>query len=151
MITENSVSSDDIVIEAPAEVVWGILLDFDNYGAWNKFCPEIKGEAKLGAALHMMVDLGSGLQEQVEYVTRLEPPHRVTWSMENKPGDPIHANRTQTITPIDATSCRYSSLDEFSGEAVGPMVEALGTQVEKGFNLCAAGLKEYAEARYRAG
>ena len=151
MITENSVSCDDIVIEAPAELVWEILLDFDNYSAWNAFCPEIKGEATMGAALHMMVDLGSGLQPQVEYVTRLEPPHRVTWSMENKPGDPIHADRTQTVTPLSESSCSYSSIDEFSGEAVGPMIEALGAEVEKGFSLCAKGLKAYAEQRYREG
>ncbi len=151
MITQDSVASDDIEIEAPAELVWEILLDFDNYGAWNRFCPEVKGEAKVGAALHMMVDLGNGLQPQVEYVTRLEPPRRVTWSMENKPGDPIHADRTQTVTPLSATTCRYSSIDEFSGEAVAPMVEALGAAVETGFNLCAQGLKAYAEQRFREG
>lgn len=150
MITENSVSTEEITIAAPAQVVWDVLLDFDNYGQWNRFCPEIKGEAGMGSALHMMVDLGNGLQQQIEYVTRLEPPHLVTWSMENKPGDPIHADRTQRVTPIDETSCSYWSIDEFSGEAVAPMVEAFGEQVEKGFNLCAEGLKARAEALYQA-
>lgn len=148
MITDNSVSCDETLINAPAELVWDILMDFDNYGQWNDFCPEIKGEPKVGSALHMMVDLGSGLQPQVEYVTHLEAPRTVTWSMENKPGDPIHADRTQSVTPIDEHSCRYNSIDEFAGEAVGPMIEALGEQVEKGFQVCAAGLKARAEALY---
>ena len=43
---------------------------------------------------------------------------------------------------------RCSYIDEFSGEAVAPMVELLGAQVESGFNRCAQGLKARAEALY---
>ncbi len=44
MITENSVSSEEIIINAPAEIVWGVILDFENYGLWNSFCPSMRGE-----------------------------------------------------------------------------------------------------------
>jgi hypothetical protein len=151
MITENSVSSDEIIINAPAQVVWDVILDFENYGLWNTFCPSMKGEAVLGSPLEMQVDLGNGLQTQVEYVTKIEPIHTIVWSMENKPGDPIHADREQRIEPVDEHSCRYWSSDVFSGEFTGPMIEQLGAQVEKGFNDCAAGLKARAEALYQAG
>ena len=151
MITENSVSSEEIVINAPAQVVWDVILDFENYGLWNTFCPGMKGEAVLGSPLEMQVDLGNGLQEQVEYVTKIEPIHTVVWSMENKPGDPIHADREQRIEPIDEHSCRYWTSDAFRGEFAGQMIEQLGAQVEKGFNDCAAGLKARAEALYQAG
>jgi uncharacterized protein YndB with AHSA1/START domain len=150
MITENSVSSEEIVINAPAELVWNVILDFKNYGLWNSFCPSMKGEAVVGAPLEMQVDLGNGLQTQVEYMTKIEPCHTVVWSMENKPGDPIHADRIQRITPIDEVSCRYLSVDEFSGEFAGPMIEQLGAQVEQGFNACAAGLKERAESLHKS-
>ena len=63
--------------------------------------------------------------------------------------DPIHADRAQYVTPIDDTSCRYVSVDEFSGEFAGPMIEQMGALVEKGFNTCAADLKKRAEALYR--
>jgi hypothetical protein len=150
MITANSVSSEEIVINAPAEVVWGVIVDFANYGLWNTFCPSMKGEAVIGSPLEMQVDLGNGLQSQVEYVTKIEPIHTIVWSMENKPGDPIHADRIQRITAIDESSCRYWSIDEFSGEFSGPMIEQLGEQVEKGFNDCAVGLKARAEELHRA-
>lgn len=150
MITENSVSSEEIVINAPAQVVWDIILDFDNYGLWNTFCPGMKGKPEVGSPLEMMVDMGNGPQLQVEYVTKIEPIHTVVWSMENKPGDPIHADRMQRVTPIDDSSCRYWSVDDFSGEFAGPMIEQMGKLVEKGFNDCAADLKKRAEALYRA-
>lgn len=148
MITENSVASDEVVINAPAELVWGILVDFENYSQWNTFCPSAKGEAVVGSPIEMQVDLGNGLQEQVEYVTLVEPGRAITWSMENKPGDPVHADRTQRITPIDEHSCRYISVDEFSGEFVPQMMEMMGEAVERGFNLCASDLKARAEALY---
>ena len=149
MITENSVSSEEIVIHAPAELVWDILMDFSNYGEWNAFCPSVKGTPVIGAALEMQVDLGNGLQRQVEYVTKVEPCHTIVWSMENKAGDPVHADRTQRIIPIDEKSCRYQSIDEFSGEFVPQMMELMAEVVERGFNTCAAGLKERAETLYK--
>ena len=148
MITANSVCSEEIVINAPAKVVWDVILDFANYGLWNTFCPGMKGEAVVGSLVEMQVDLGSGLQTQIEYVTKVEPIHAIVWSMENKPGDPIHADRAQYIEPIDDSSCRYWSIDEFSGEFAGMMIEQMGKQVEKGFNDCAAGLKARAEELY---
>jgi uncharacterized protein YndB with AHSA1/START domain len=150
MITDSSVSSEEIVIHAPAQIVWDVILDFENYGQWNTFCPSMKGVPVVGSPLEMQVDMGNGLQQQVEYVTRIEPIHTIVWSMENKPGDPIHADRMQRITPIDDASCRYWSIDEFGGEFAGPMIEQMGAAVEKGFNDCAAGLKARAEALYRA-
>lgn len=150
MISDTSVASEPIVINAPAEVVWSVIVDFAAYPLWNRFCPQIEGELKVGAPLAMKVDLGNGLQEQVEYITAIEAPQRIVWSMENKPDDPIHADRSQIITPIDAESCRYVSMDEFAGPMVPSMMEALAEEVERGFNRCAEDLKARAEALYRA-
>lgn len=145
MIDDRSVSSEKITIHAPAEIVWEVLVDFENYGLWNTFCPEISGTLELGAPLRMKVDLGQGLHEQVEYVTRIEPMRTIVWSMQNKPGDPIHADRTQQITAVDEQTCTYWTIDEFSGDAVAPMIAALGEAVEQGFGRCAQGLKQRAE------
>ncbi len=144
------VSSETVTIQAPAELVWAVLVDFPAYGQWNAFCPSIEADLELESPVKMQVDLGMGLQEQVEYITCIDAPHKITWSMENKPGDPIHADRSQVITPLDDRSCTYVSYDEFSGEAVDAMVEAMGAAVEKGFNLCAQGLKARAEALFAA-
>jgi uncharacterized protein YndB with AHSA1/START domain len=150
MITETSVSSEEIIINAPAQVVWDVIVDFANYGLWNTFCPSMKGEPVVGSPVEMQVDMGNGPQLQVEYVTKVEPIHAIVWSMENKPGDPIHADRLQRVTPIDDHSCRYWSIDDFSGELAGLMIEQMGKMVEKGFNDCAAGLKARAEELYLA-
>lgn len=148
MITENTVSSDEIIIQAPVERVWQVLVDFDNYHAWNEFCPVCEATLELGSPVRMQVELGFGLQEQVEYLCRIDPCEAIAWRMENKPGDPIHAVRTQYLKKINATSCSYLSLDEFSGEAVPAMMEAMASGVEAGFNLCARNLRDHCEKLY---
>ena len=149
MINSDSVSSEKLTIEAPAELVWSVIVDFEHYHLWNAFCPEVKGELKLGAPLVMSVDLGNGLQEQVENITLIEAPNRIVWSMENKPGDPIHADRSQIIEAIDDKRCTYTSIDKFAGEMVPQMMAAMAEPVERGFEKCAEGLKARAEALYR--
>lgn len=146
MITDTTVSSDEVVINAPIETVWAILVDFESYGKWNRFCPQAKAKLELGSPIEMMVDLGFGLQEQTEYITLIEPNQAIAWGMENKPDDPIHAVRTQRLGKLDDHSCTYISVDEFAGPGVPDMIAGMGKAVEDGFNLCAQCLKEYAES-----
>ncbi|MEP5569862.1 MAG: SRPBCC domain-containing protein [Halioglobus sp.] len=145
------VSSEILTIEAPAEVVWQVITDFEHYPLWNEFCPSIETTLEMGAPVKMQVDLGNGLQEQVEYITFIDAPSKITWSMENKEGDPIHADRSQVVTPLTDQSCTYVTYDDFSGEFAATMVEQMGEQVRGGFNLCARNLKARAEFIYQAG
>lgn len=149
MITENAVYSDEVTIGAPAEFVWNILIDFDNYGDWNGFCPSIKNASlSLDSAVDMLVDLGDGPSRQVEYIYRLEPNECIAWGMANKPEDPVHAIRSQIIKRISDESCTYLSVNEFSGPQVQAMMEIFAKKVEAGFNRCAYDLKEHAEKLY---
>lgn len=147
MITETSISSEEIIIEAPVEKVWAVLVDFDNYGKWNQFCPDCQAELTLGSPVVMKTYLGEQLIDQVEYMSRIDPCEAIAWRMENKPGDPIHAERTQYLKKLSETSCSYLSVDEFSGEQVPAMMEFAGEHVENGFNLCARGLKDHCESQ----
>lgn len=146
MITESTVSSDIVTINAPAELVWKILVDFESYSLWNSFCPQIKAELVMGSPVDMMTDLGNGLQNQVEYITAIEPCTLITWSMKNEPDDPVHADRTQWIESINENQCTYLTTDKFSGEAMPAMMKAFSHHIEIGFNRCAQGLKARAES-----
>ena len=145
MITADTVSSDEITIAAPIQLVWEVLVNFADYGKWNSFCPECEAALEIGSPIKMQVDLGFGLQEQVEYICRIDPPNAIAWKMDTKPGDPIHAVRTQYIRQVDENTTVYVSVDEFSGEGMPMMMETLGKAVEDGFNACGYGLKRYAE------
>jgi uncharacterized protein YndB with AHSA1/START domain len=151
LISDNTVASDVVTIDAPAEFVWDILVDFDTYGEWNGFCPSVKNTSlSLGSAVDMMVDLGDGPSQQVEYICRVEPNECIAWGMDNKPDDPVHAVRSQYIKRVDDKSCTYLSVDEFAGPEVKAMMDAFAKPVEAGFNRCAYDLKAHAEKLYRS-
>lgn len=151
MITENTVYSDEVTIDAPIELVWQILLDFASYPEWNSFCPSIKNDSlELGSPVEMMVDLGHGPSPQVEYICRVDPMECIAWAMENKPEDPIHAVRSQFLKRIDSNHCSYITVDEFAGPEVGAMMDAFAAAVEKGFNQCAVDLKARAEQLHKS-
>ncbi len=151
MITDNAVYSDRVTINAPAGVVWDVLLDFENYAEWNAFCPEIKTESLArGSALDMKIYLGNGLVRQVEYVSKEEPERCISWRMANQPEDPVHAVRSQYIELQDEKTCIYWTVDEFSGPGMAAMMDQMAEAVEIGFNRCAYGLKARAESLYAA-
>ena len=150
MITRDTISSDIIEILAPRELVWGVLIDFDNYEAWNKFCPRCEAELVVGSPIKMQVDLGFGLQEQIEEICLIQPPQAVAWKMDTQPEDPIHATRTQYLQEIDANRCSYQSIDVFAGPALDALMESMAKAIEDGFNLCGYGLKAYCERVQRS-
>ncbi len=151
MITDTAVYSDEVIINAPIELVWQILLDFENYGDWNSFCPEAKCESlELGTPIEMMVDMGGGLFQQIEYISTVEPLQCIAWAMENKPEDPVHAVRSQVIKKIDDSHTSYVTYDEFGGPEMREMMDAAAEAVESGFNRCAQDLKRHAEALHAA-
>ena len=97
----------------------------------------------------MMNDLGFSLQTQTEYIICIEATKKIAWSMENKPGDPIHTCQSQYITALSHNSCSYYTVDDFSGEHMPAMLEQFAAGIERGFNSCASDLKDYAEKRYQ--
>ena len=47
------VVSETVEINAPASLVWEILLDMPNYGKWNPFCVECESTLEMGATVKM--------------------------------------------------------------------------------------------------
>lgn len=150
MITDDAVYSDEVEIQAPVELVWQVLTNFADYGKWNPFCPRIKTRLKLGEPVEMMVDLGNGLQEQVEYMARIDAPNAIAWSMTFENRETLYACRTQTLTQVTENSCRYCSVDRFEGKLSAMVLEQTGAAIEKGFNDCAYGLKQFVETMQAA-
>ena len=120
MIKDLSVASDEVVIDAPVEKVWAILVDFENYGAWNTFCPSIKNRAlAIGEAVEMMVDLGEGPSPQVEYISRIDPLECIAWSMEKLLQSPDCGAVLGWPPGMTVTGGRRLQLAAESGNSIG--------------------------------
>src|SRR6266568_2462251 len=45
----------EIEIDAPAERVWAVLLDFERFSDWNSFIRSIRGQALVGSRLDVLL------------------------------------------------------------------------------------------------
>ena len=140
--------SAGIDIDAPAALVWQILMDFDQYSQWNAFCPRVATDFQLGSPVDMQVRLVPGKKpmRQVEYLNMVEPGHRFAWGYAM--GGPLilQANRYQTVTDIGDGRSRYDTTDKFCGLLVPLMNLLYARHIQQGFEDTARGLKARAES-----
>ena len=68
----------EILIEAPIDLVWQVMLDIDQYREWNPFVEHIEcadKPPKLGSDLTLHVHFSNGFKRrEIERINRLEPP-----------------------------------------------------------------------------
>ncbi|WP_449469286.1 SRPBCC domain-containing protein [Sphingobium chungangianum] len=145
----NVVSSDKVTIEAPAGIVWEILVDLDRYGEWNPFCVKAASTLEIGAPVHMsLVNYPNpgALLVNCEYVCAFEPERRLAWEAPWHEAWPYAARRDQMIEPVEGGNCRYWSTDAFLGENGVHVMRFCGPWVKRAFDDTARALKARAEA-----
>jgi hypothetical protein len=131
-------------INAPAERVRSILVDFPRYPEWNPFIGSISGNVRAGESL----------------VVRIQPPARADVSStgsgrETEPGanagsaisssELVRRGASFTITPTsDERSVSFRQTERFRGLLV-PFVGSALTSTQAGFEAMNAALKRRAE------
>lgn len=148
------VATASIEIAAPIDVVWNTLIALDDYGAWNPFVVKVDGGRRAAVGdrlvLHVKWPDGSGMQIG-QLVTRVDAPGdaaTLAWRFQGfMPSlNLVRAERTQTLTRVDATTTRYESVEAFTGLLARfvPMARVL-----RRFDDNAKALKAFCEARAR--
>lgn len=147
------VVSDAVEIDAPASVVWEILVDLPRYGEWNPFCVRAESTLEIGAPVKMsLVDyVNPGqLLTITEFICAKETERLLSWEQLFDPAWPYSARRDQMITHLGPTRCRYQSTDAFTGENGIHVMRFAGSWVRRAFNDTARALKVRAEAAQAA-
>ena len=147
--------SATIIINAPIEHVWAIMLDTDRYAEWNPFVEraETSTPARVGnqILLHARWRNGKGTRSP-ERITALEPPissdgdlaARLSYVYEGLPArlGLIRGTRHQRLRQPPGGPTTYETVEEFSG----PLVRLAGPErVADGFRRHAEALKVRAE------
>ncbi len=134
-------------IEAPAEVVWQVLTDFDAYGEWNPFVVEATCALDVGSAMDMRVRvLPFMAQSQREWVTSVEPGRGFCYAMSMTPGRALRSERCHRVEPLLPERCRYESRFEIAGPLSAVVKGLLGGQLRRGFGEMSAAVKVRAES-----
>ncbi len=137
-----------IEIDAPAAVVWEILLDTATWQEWDPYCDRIEtsGPLSVGAKVKAFTKLSPGRAFGVK-VTTLDPEQRMVWTggmpLGLFKGERTYALRGQGETTI------FNMREVFSGPMLGLIAKSI-PDMSEAFHEFAVGLKERAEARTAA-
>jgi hypothetical protein len=69
----------EIVIEAPRQLVWDVLMDFEQFANWNPFIVSITGTPHIGEKLVTTMLQGGKKQVFKPKVLVLDPGNRFEW------------------------------------------------------------------------
>jgi len=147
------IASDPIEIDAPASVVWDVLVDLPRYGEWNPFCVAAHSTLEMGAPVFMsLVDytMPGRLAPNVEYICAFETERLLSWELPDSEAWPYPARRDQVIEPLGPERCSYLSTDAFTGPNGIHVMRFCGAWVTRAFNDTARALKIRAEAIHGA-
>lgn len=126
---------DDVVeVDAPADVVWSVLTDFDRYADWNPFIGRCRADLTVGAPIDMEVrQLAPRPIHMREWISGVTPGRAFTYSMKPLPLGALRSKRSHTLTPLSDERTRYESHFELAGW-LAPVVGLLfGRGFRRGF------------------
>jgi hypothetical protein len=163
--------SANAVIEAPIDLVWQILYEFDKYGEWNpltrsQILVESNGRTPLedqtprpGAHLLMTAHVPATMDDsRLKFMQRTQPLeiiHRCshedyTLEWENLSSAPLlHATRRQTLTVGEDGKTVYVSKEKFTGLGAYAIKWVIRKDLQYSFDVMATALKERAESMGR--
>ncbi|MET0051739.1 MAG: SRPBCC domain-containing protein [Candidatus Thiodiazotropha sp.] len=130
-----------ILIDAPVDRVWRILIDNQTYPEWNPYHVSVVGDMTLGSRLDVLIHKPNG--ETVEItprVMRLKPLEELTWGGGIK--GIFHGEHVFQLTAETESSTRLLHTELFSGFAI-PFASL--DAIEAGYEMMNRALKEYAE------
>ena len=132
------------VIDAPPEVVWGILTDAEGWPAWEPNVTRIEGRIAPGERITVRTRLSDRAFPAT--VEAFAPSERMVWAS-GMPLGLFRGARTFTLEPVGGGT-RVTTHERFSGLLL-PLIGRTIPDLQPAFDQFAAALK--AEAERRAG
>jgi uncharacterized protein YndB with AHSA1/START domain len=133
-----------VVINAPPEMVWAILVDGAKYSGWNPEIVEVDGTMDRGESITARVRIGSGAIRRVRMVvTAFDAPRRMEWTG-GMPFGLFVGKRTFTVVP-SGPGTEFRLHLEMSGPLLPLILKSVGDRQPEVDSFSAA-LKSHAES-----
>jgi len=104
----------EIVIDAPARIVWDILVDFARYREWNPYIPSLAGTARTGERVRFVFRLVPGVPVPAcARVLDFVPPRELRWG--GGVGGLLRAEHYMILEPLSESRVRFRHGDGTQG------------------------------------
>lgn len=136
-------------IQAPPELVWSVITDFELYKEWNPFVIDCDAKLEPGAPISMLVRLGPREISQVETVSSVVDHKFFEYRM--RPIKPfLHSCRQHHIESDGIGGTTYRSHFELNGWLSGLTALSIGNHLRHGFESMTDAVKQRAEVLARS-
>lgn len=136
----------ELEIDAPAEIVWKLLTDFEAMASWNPFITSISGELKPGAKLSLQVSPpGKPAMRFRPTVLAIRPERELRWRGKLLVAGIFDGEHYFLLERVAERRTRLVHGENFSGLLVGPLSGMLAA-TQEGFDAMNAALKRLAES-----
>ena len=136
----------EIEIDAPAERVWQVLMDFTSYSQWNPAMRVVRREAESGTRLKVHVRPWRRLgMTFYPTVLTVEPSRELRWHGQLLLSGLFAGEHSFTIEPIGKNKVRFIQHEVFTGLLVPLFVLVLQARTRRVFEDMNEALKGRAE------
>lgn len=137
----------EIEIDAPADVVWGVVIDFTSYPAWNGYM-HVDGVAIEDAKLRVSPGPeSSGGPTFRPRMVHVDPDaHTFTWRGHLFVRGVFDGEHSFSVEDLGGGRSRLVQAEDFSGLLVGPIMKRYGADTEANFHGTNQAVKTRAEA-----
>ncbi len=136
----------EIEIQAPAERVWQVLIDFASYPDWNPFIRRISGQLKEGKRLKVYIEPPRAKGRTFRpKVLKAEPNQELRWLGRLLIPGLFDGDHIFTIGQIGSEHVRFVQREIFSGLLVSFLPHGLDMKIRLGFEQMNQALKLRAE------
>lgn len=141
----------EILIQAPPETVWQVLMDFGAYGEWNPFITSIEGTPDVGSRLAVRIEPPGGRAMALRPVVQAsEHARRFGWLGRLGVREIFDGAHEFVIEPDGEHGCRFVQRETFRGLLV-PFVGGVLARTADGFDAMNHALQQRAELVVAAG
>lgn len=134
----------EIVINAPVEKVWEIIVDLKRYGNWNPFMPKLSAGFKVGEKIKFTVNMGPIKFWESLWTQAFEKNKRWCWG--NKiPLLGGYSQRCRWLKRIGKNKTLYMTTEKFQGRPAGFINKMQRKTLIKGVENESRALKYLAE------
>ena len=141
----------EIEINAPAQKIWNIIIDFEHYPEWNTFTPRL-GVKRIVVGEEFTLDCQMTekqlLKDEHEAFLVYEPEkYKISWGTSRTRGRPgIKSFRWQICEPLDDRRTHFINYEEFYG-VLAPVVNLLySKKLQRAYDRYCRALKKRAES-----
>ena len=123
-----------IEINASADQVWTVLVDFAAYPAWNPFIRSAAGVPERGARIHIAVQpKGGKMMHFSPVVLSAQAGRELRWRGQLPFPGMFAGEHCFSIEPMGERTVRFQHSERFSGILVGFLRASLDRDTQRGF------------------